>query len=151
MCFPRTQSISVNNKCSFFLFSETSWYPVYEIGNKLLESQWIASSEQTSIGSAPAAQAEGWMPAENDPDPWLQVDFLTMVTLSMIRTKDHSGGLTSFTIAYSNGSEFVNYTQDGQTTKVRIYKYLNATVTYRIPAGHPQKESHYYGVTRNFV
>ena len=88
----------------------------------------MASSEQANLGGAAAAKhnAGGWVAADVDVHPWLQVDFLTNVTIVAMTSKkgdnlDHY--VTAFTVAYSYGSEFFNYTQDGQTTKVRKLFY----------------------------
>lgn len=92
----------------------------------MVDGQLIASSERAGNGSAASAKTGfgGWIAHENDPNPWLQVDFLTNVTIFGMISGNITGAtpvadrVTSFTIAYGYASELVNYTQDGSTTKV---------------------------------
>ncbi len=102
-----------------------AWNPPYRISSQFVDGQLIASSEQTSHTGAAASKiyAGGWVAAENDVDPWLQLDFLTNVIIFSMNSKkgNFTGNVTAFTVAYSDGSKFVNYTQDGQAPKVRNY------------------------------
>ena len=101
-----------------------SWDQVYPITSQFVDAQFIASSEETSLTGAAVAKknAGGWRAAHTDVDPWLQVDFLTNVTIfTMNSWKGLAGHVTAFTIEYSDaGMSFFNYSQDGQSTKVRI-------------------------------
>ena len=104
-----------------------TWDQVYPISNQLVDGQLIASSEETNLTGAAVAKknAGGWTAAQNDVNPWLQVDFLTNVTIFKMNSwKGLAGHVTAFTVAYCDGGMlFANYSQDGQSTKVRITFY----------------------------
>ena len=104
-----------------------NWDQVYPISSQLVDGQLIASSEETNLTGAAVARknAGGWTAAQNDVNPWLQVDFLTNVTIvTMNLWKGLAGHITAFTVEYSDGGVlFVNYSQDGQSTKVDMTSY----------------------------
>ncbi|CAB4032452.1 Hypothetical predicted protein, partial [Paramuricea clavata] len=91
----------------------------------ILDSQILASSTKdyqtsgaayarlnlTTIGNV---SSDSWIAAEKDNDPWLQIDFISNVTISEIRTQgleNRSSYVTSYTLSFEiKGTEFyANY------------------------------------------
>jgi hypothetical protein len=65
----------------------------------------------------------GWIAAEDDSVPWLQVDFITNVTISGISTQGEDEGeawVTSYEISYGySKNSLLDYQVDGQV-KVKV-------------------------------
>ena len=66
----------------------------------------------------------GWIAAENDDRPWLQVDFLTNITVTRIDTQGSSsskGRVTSYAVSFSSdGISFQEFKEDNKV-KVAVY------------------------------
>lgn len=60
----------------------------------------------------------GWIAAEDDHNPWFQIDFRTNVTITAIRTQgldSRAGWVTRYKLNYGyDGDEFLNYNVNGQ-------------------------------------
>jgi hypothetical protein len=104
----------------------------------ILDSQILASSTkdyQTS-GSAYArlnlttignVSSDSWISAENDNDPWLQVDFISNVTISEIRTQgleNRSLYVTSYTLAFGDKRDSLQEYQVNGQVKVSIIHFI---------------------------
>ena len=101
---------------------------------RILDSQIIASSVHTATFYAPRnarlhyerwdTRYACWIPGNTDANPWLQVDFLWLVTVTQILTQGR-GGLAkdiwtkTYKISYGgNGVDFQYYTEN-ERAKVR--------------------------------
>jgi hypothetical protein len=104
----------------------------------ILDSQILASSTkdyQTS-GSAYArlnltaighVGSDSWIAAENDNDPWLQVDFISNVTISEIRTQgleNRSLYVTSYTLVFGDKRDSLQEYQVNGQVKVSIIHFI---------------------------
>jgi hypothetical protein len=100
----------------------------------ILDSQILASSTKdyqtsgaayarlnlTTIGNI---SSDSWIAAENDNDPWLQVDFISNVTISEISTQgleNRSSYVTSYALAFGNKSDSLQDYQVNGQVKVNI-------------------------------
>ncbi len=109
--------------------SNIDWFDSYDLGMEsrfILDAQITTSSAKCFRSSGSKARLNsktntnstgGWIAADYDTNPWLQVDFLANVTLTSIVTQNLEGEtsrVTKFTVAYGHRSENLNsYTQNG--------------------------------------
>ena len=74
-----------------------------------------------------------WIPASNDANPWFQVDFLWIVTVTQIWTQGRGGPhkdiwIKTYKVSFGgNGVDFQYYTENGQD-KVRCKIILSAII-----------------------
>ena len=70
----------------------------------------------------------GWIAADDDSNPWLQVDFITNVTVSGIATQGEDAGVAwvkSYQISYGDRKHFLaDYHEDGLVKVRRINVYF---------------------------
>ena len=105
--------------------------------------QLIASSTQHPSAGAKNSRLNlntngiehgGWIAAENDKKPWLQVDFFTSVTVTRIDTQgsfSSTGRVTSFAVSFStDGISFHVYKEDNEV-KVTVYVVNFLIFTFR--------------------
>jgi hypothetical protein len=85
----------------------------------IIWSQLSASSsfEGYNASDAKLNGAGHWLPAEDDIDPWLQVDFAIILWLEELTTQGASSSdqwVMNFTISYAiNFTEFTDLTESG--------------------------------------
>ena len=102
--------------------------------NSILDSQISASSSMSYtsgpgnarifLTAIPGVRDGGWIAADHDNEPWLQVDFIvnvTVTTLEMQGLSDSSHLVTKYTLAYGDDGETFSYykTSNQQGVKVR--------------------------------
>ena len=129
----------------------TDWLDPFALGmenNMILDSQ-MAVSSQYSISIASNARLNlktlrhnidanttkivrygGWIAAEDDNEPWFQVDFIANATVSAITTQSLDNGtmpsqITEYSVAfgYNMRDNLENYSIDGKL-KVIMYHFL---------------------------
>ena len=112
----------VNNYLTFIYqgCTESNSAPLGMKNYVILWSQLTASSSQNGRNASHARLdrvKNFWMPAENDSDPWHQVDFA--ITLDLLKLKVQGAPndelfVKTFTVTYANSSGiFQNLTSDG--------------------------------------
>ena len=98
------------------LHLDNDWFDRVALGMKsglILDSQITASSSNSSVAGAWNGRLDittinnvrygGWIAADYDNDPWLEVDFISNVTVSAIATQGLEGGqqwVKSFTVNF---------------------------------------------------
>ena len=102
--------------------------------NSILDSQIRASSlmsytsgpgnARLHLTAIPGVRDGGWIAADHDSKPWLQVDFIVNVTVSSLKMQgsaDTSHRVTKYTLAYGDdGETFIDYkTSNQHAAKVR--------------------------------
>ena len=88
----------------------------------ILDSQIRASSSKFLTTEGTYGRHSGWIAADYDSHPWIQVDFIVNVTVSLLnRLPDTDHGVTKYTISFGNdGEEFSEYKISKESTaKVR--------------------------------
>ncbi len=117
-------------------FIDSDWIDSVPFGAErtclLMDGQFTASSSKDNKSEASHARLNldkgGWMPAEDDRNPWLQIDFILNVTITAIATQGLTGTNMSFVANYTldfgyDGANFEDYKYNG-FTKVRILVYF---------------------------
>ena len=95
--------------------------PAIALGMKdhlILDSQIFVSSSKDHFTEATSSRLNptnnsavdnyGWIPAPNDTDPWLMVDFISNVTISEISTQSSENGssyVKSYTLGFGDKSD----------------------------------------------
>ena len=94
----------------------------------ILDSQISASSSKNTIAGPWNARLNltteenlnsgGWIVADHDKHPWLQIDFIANVTVTAIATQGLDGGqhkTLNYTVSFGFDRDFLkNYTVNGQ-------------------------------------
>ncbi|XP_028412252.1 uncharacterized protein LOC114535069 [Dendronephthya gigantea] len=118
----------------------TDWYDPIPLGMQngmILDSQISASSSKSTKAGPWNARLNlttvenvnfgGWIVAEHDKDPWLQVDFIANVTVTAIATQGLDGGqqkTLNYTVSFGFDRDFLqNYTVKGQ---IKIFPAVHA-------------------------
>ena len=110
---------------SIFLVDE--WFFRRRLGvydGFILDSQIRASSSEFLTTEGTYGRHSGWIAADYDSHPWVQVDFIINVTVSLLQVHglpDTDHGVTNYTISSGNdGEEFSEYKISKESTaKVR--------------------------------
>ena len=125
-----------------FICLEPDWFEAWPLGMEshlVLDFQISASSWKHSFSGPDKArlnlnytfnsntseieQYGSWIAADDDSDPWLQVDFLINVTISGIATQGEDEGeawVTSYEIAYGSSKSSLQDYQIAQQIKVKF-------------------------------
>ena len=125
----RPHDISSANVLSLIL--DTTWHHSDSLGMEnlsILDSQLTASSSQFYTATASNARLNlktntssygGWIAAENDNNPWFQVDFVSNVTITAIATQGLDGGqhwVKEYSIAFGpDDVYFKDYQENGRS------------------------------------
>ncbi|XP_028416914.1 EGF-like repeat and discoidin I-like domain-containing protein 3 [Dendronephthya gigantea] len=143
---------------------DNDWENSFPIGMEsrlILDAQLSASSSKSSSFAAANARLNstnpsvgGWMPAEDDLDPWLQVDFIGETTVTAIRIQmviPSFAEATSFNVSYGNNeSSLVKCRENGlsrmiygvDSTNGDVKIYLQPSIRSRYLRMHPSDYSH---------
>ena len=127
----------------FFLNLDANWKNTFALGMEnhlILDSQLTASSSKYSTSDASNSRLNantiegsygGWIAADNDTNPWLQVDFIVETSVSAIRVQvvdllDHS--VSSFTVSYGNNLTSLAECKDNGLAKVSGCAYIKVLI-----------------------
>ena len=109
--------------------------PTIALGMKdrlILDSQIYVSSSKDDVTSGVTNARlsstnvlnSGWIPAQNDNDPWLMVDFISNVTISEISTQSSENGtsyVSSYSLAFKDGRGSLYHYQVNGRLKVNVF------------------------------
>ena len=119
------QPVALGIEDSLILDSQmaiSSYYSTSGAGNARLNLKTL--HENVDTNSTVIVRYGGWIAAEDDNDPWFQVDFIANATISSIFTQGLENGtswVTKYSIAFGyNRDRLQNYSINGQV-KVTIF------------------------------
>ena len=96
------------------MVSSSSKYATSTVGNARLNLNTLSDANTGNI-----IRHGGWIAADEDRHPWLQVDFITNVTLTAIATQgleDGNSWLTGYTLSFGESRhQLQNFSFKGQT------------------------------------
>ena len=108
----------------FLLACNPNYVEAIGVQTGLILWSQLSSSSSSEGGEARDARLTGsrsWLPAANDTEPWLQVDFSTTLQLVYLKTQGSPSSqqwVKSFTISYANTSGIFKNITHGGITKV---------------------------------
>ncbi len=104
----------------FQLSASSSKYPLSGANKGRLNLNYTFNTNTSEI-----EKYGGWIAADDDTNPWLQVDFIINVTISGIATQgenEEEAWVTSYEMSYGRSKETLQDYQVDQQIKVKVRK-----------------------------